>query len=141
MEDNSFDEIIFNDNDGSDAADIAFDLEQTQSDQDFEGKIVYNDNGVEFTSAPAYMNYVIITSIYQIYWYVPKGLSIYDKRINIRAGSPKCVLELNDKQFDMSYFATLKDPTLRPGELEFIWSSADYVNNQVDRLLNLKVFL
>jgi hypothetical protein len=132
------DEIVYNDD--GEAQDDLIESMQLQAELDFEGKIVYNENGVEFTSAPAYMNYVIITDIYHIYWYVPKGLSIHDKRIN-RDDTNRCVLDLKDKPFDMSFFATLKDPSLLPGDLEFIWSSAEYVNHQVERLLSLRVFL
>ena len=72
---------------------------------------------------------------------VPKGLHVYDKIKLYAPYSNNLILKLDDKLFDMSYFATLKDPALLPGELELIWSSAEYVNHQIERLLNLKVFL
>lgn len=135
------DKIIFNDADDI-YSDAEYQRHQDAEDQayhDFEGKVVYDENGVQFTSAPAYMNYVIITDKYHIYWHVPCGLSIHYKD-NIDF-THKALLNLKDKPFDMSFFAALKDPTLLPGQLEFIWSSAEYVNDKVDRLLNLRVFL
>lgn len=87
----------------------------------------YHNNGVEITSRPADMNYVIETNKYTVYWYVGScALQIY-------AGH-KILYDLI-KSFDMSYFAILKDATLKPGELEFVWSSAEHVNHQVEEIL------
>lgn len=115
-----------------------FDLDQIYRDVEdakFYSNTFYTDNGVEITACCADLNYVIETDKYHVYWYVtPTNTMIILDQTKPRA---KLLFEFK-KEFDMSFFATLKESG-EPWEIEY--SSAELVNKRIEQILNLKVFL
>jgi hypothetical protein len=72
--------------------------------------------------------YFIDTFKYQIDWYANGNLYIYD------VGKKSNILNMQLK-FDMSLFAKLSEDGTK-----IVYSSAEIVNSQVERLLKLKAF-
>lgn len=103
---------------------------------DPDGSIIkYDDNGVKIVASPLDFCYDIFTNKYTIVWYVSPTdeLNIFHKDESGKFWYKK--------QFDMSYLAKVEDNSVNPGKLSIIYSSAEFVNHQIDRILNLKVFL
>ena len=122
--------------DGEPWDELSHAMDQALEDEYHAGRVVYSANGVEFTACPADMNYVIITDKYHIYWWVGSDtISIYH-----RDRDSKCLLQFH-KPFDLSFLATPEDPSKLPGEIKIIYSSAEMVNKQIERYLNLKAFM
>jgi hypothetical protein len=106
-----------------------YDLDATAENDYDSGRVVYHDNGVEFTACPVDTNYVIITDKYWIYWYLGSGTVVFYPRTGAEP-----LLEFK-KEFDLGFFATMH----HNGSIAY--SSADRVNRQVERYLNMKAFL
>ncbi len=117
--DNELDDFVFNDLD-DEAYEIMW-AEEADAYAKFEQDTIYHDNGVEIMACAAYQNYIIETSQYFMYWY-PGGGHIMVFRANAMWFETR-------KDFDMSYFATLKGENW-----DIEWSSAEHVNSQIEKL-------
>lgn len=100
--------------------------------------IKYNNNGVKIIASPESMNYIIETDNWYIYWYVSPDNEL--QIFNRYADKFKCILTFK-KNFDMSYFAVIDNNLNSFNKINIIYSSADLIDKQIKKLLNLKVFI
>src|SRR5580698_4127775 len=67
------------------------------------GRVIYNDNGIEIAAYPEDGNYVITTNKYQVYWWMGSNcISIYPIISNT-------LLMSFVKSLDLSLFATVQN--------------------------------
>lgn len=122
-------EIIYNDLDDQ-YCDILEKEEELEYNRFFHDE-KYKDNGVQIIACAEDLNYAISTEKYNIYWYICGTMLIYN--------SNKLLLEFKIP-FDMKIFAQIKCDD-KPGNLEFLYSSADMVNKKIESFLNLRAFI
>ena len=96
--------------------------------------LAIDENGVKISACAEDMSYNILTDKWNIYWY-----DTPTDRVMVYKNS-KCILDIR-KKFDISYFCTVEDNTLLPGNLNILHSSSELIDNKIQNLLNLRAFL
>ena len=102
--------------------------------------VKYKKDGMYIVYSVSRNMYTISTDKYQIQWDINKDvMELYDTRPN-SLGAVIYIMSLYTK-FNMNMLATLQNPHESPAMLEIVCASTSHINHQVDRLMNLKVFL